>query len=234
MRGEGCSVNGEQGYNLLTLVILQQQRCDAAAMSDNPYQPPNELTQDVVRRPWSVGIVAALAALSGVVLLASFVVLVWNWQENNEWMQSRGFPPVIFYSTALVTALAAFATAVGVWRGAHWGWWLAAFALVGYLFNNFGPLLFSQEPDKYKYAVRGAIDVVLLVVWLRKDVLNYFRLGNTNRFQAVVLLIAINLALGFALGLAMFLLQPRRARPSRPKAAASISRPLSWPRWSEH
>jgi len=53
---------------------------------DNPYASPlgDPAMSDELRRPVGVAILSVLTGIVGLALLGGFVVLVVNWQENNE------------------------------------------------------------------------------------------------------------------------------------------------------
>lgn len=168
---------------------------------ENPYDTPSAAPaiDGDLRRPVGVSILSALTAILGFVLVAAFVVLLWNWQENNEIAIRRRQAPSIFWFMIGSSIVLAFVASVGMWRGRKWGWWIACSGLVLYVIQNVGSVVMANVSDvapsfatflamdSLKFVLRGMIFVGILTYWLRTNVRQYFHVERTGRIKAIIL-----------------------------------------------
>jgi len=132
-------------------------------------------------------------------LVAAFIVLLWNWQENNEIAIRHRQAPSIFWFMIVSSIVLSFVASVGMWRGRKWGWWIACSGLVLYVIQNVGSAIMANisdgapsvatflAVDSLKFVVRGSIFVGILAYWLRTRVRQYFHVERTGRIKAIVL-----------------------------------------------
>jgi len=168
---------------------------------ENPCDTPSSasLIDSELRRPVGVSILAVLTAILGFVLVAAFVVLLWNWQENNEIAIRRRQSPSIFWFFICSSIALAFVASVGMWRGRKWGWWIACSGLVLYVIQNISNAIMVNMSggalsiatflslDSLKFLLRGIIFVGILTYWLRTRVRRYFHVENIGRVKALIL-----------------------------------------------
>ncbi len=168
---------------------------------ENPYATPLTTFSDgdELQRPIGVAIFSILTGILGLVLLAAFVVLLVNWEENNQFAINRRLAPSVFWLVTGVSPVIAFAASIGMWRGRKWGWWVACTGLVLFVIDNIGravmvnlsdgvpSILTFLSVDSLEFTVRGIIFTGILAHWLRTRVRRYFGVEKTSRIKAVAL-----------------------------------------------
>jgi hypothetical protein len=167
---------------------------------DNPYQPPVEVPAadtDVTRRPLGVSVLSVLTGILGLLLLALYIFLLINWRENNERMILEGMPPPLFWIMTGSTVVLALASAVGMWRGTKWSWWIMCSILVLYVVSDFGQALaivvragvleLIPLARAIRSLVLGVSFALLLRYWLGLRVRRFFQFESAGGIKAILL-----------------------------------------------
>src|SRR6187399_1448753 len=103
-------------------------------MSINPYQPPTLdalradelLSSEMPMRPIGISILAVLHGLGSLLLAGLLIFLFFADAEGNaRFSAQKGFPLILFFLLFSIAISLGLASAVGMWIGASWGWWLA-------------------------------------------------------------------------------------------------------------
>jgi hypothetical protein len=204
-------------------------------MDTNPYDSPALDPRDEFAwnanlppsRPLGVAILAILHGLAGIALGAMLVVLIANASENLEWFDQKGFPFAWFSAFSAVFVLLALASGIGMWRGAKWSWWLAAFYYFFMLFSDICQLLLMTPlkvaTEDYDGAlviiVRQGLGAVICFALLRylfnANVLRYFGLSALRKLRALGILFGLTLVLIVAMTTMVVVNLLRRGPPSR-------------------
>jgi len=194
-------------------------------MDRNPYQSPagaassweaDEQPPERGPRPLGIWILSGLHVLGGVGLLAAAVAL--QVAAAAGWEDATGPIEADWLLTFLLCSLAAYAilSGLGLWRGDRWGWWLSAFYWVGMAMNWIGEgsvtVWKMRHEDLAFFAgvvgivlVRLLVHVFLVVYHFKRSVRDFFGLRSLSMFKTIAMLAGIGIALGVALGFAMFL-----------------------------
>jgi hypothetical protein len=155
-----------------------------------------------------VSILAVLHLVGGLGLAALQVVLLSQMGAIEETLRSIGLPPwVLIVGVLFLTALA-IASAVGMWTGARWGWWLAAFYYMYGVFRNATALYTvaamsglledsSRGPEYYfvKHAIRLVVSLLLFCYFFKTNVLEFFGLADLSKATTIAILVGLCVAL---------------------------------------
>jgi len=200
-------------------------------MDTNPYLPPSLTAGAVepmdpprpVRRPTGIALLAGLLALLGLVLLLLLPVILWA-GDNAQWSARTGVPIALLLTLGAFAAAMFLATAVGLWFGKPWAWWLAAWYYVSGVLGNAFQLLSipvflqtgryaSFEEPLLKHSVRLAFDLSIVLYLFRPHVKQFFGLQAIRPWRTVTIMAGITLVLGTALAgiVAYNLISARRA-----------------------
>jgi hypothetical protein len=153
---------------------------------NNPYTSPEEsiaaaedssvLIEDK-HRPLGVSILAVCSGLLAAFLACVFVILLMNWQENNEYFRSRRMAPALFWVISSLTFIVLILTTIGMWRGAKWSWWITCSLLTLYVVQHLmgvGSLAIAIAANRFEWKtiILGirALFLLLLFSWI----LNYW------------------------------------------------------------
>jgi hypothetical protein len=187
-------------------------------MTDNPYEAPlvlhepNDTGRDRrASRPMGVSILAVLHLIGGVILFGVQFLLFANLDAMQEPLRTIGVPPALLIAAVMFLAVLTIASGVGMWKGARWGWWLAAFYYMYSIFRNASALLTlyalsdqleagTRSPDYYllKHSVRIVIHFLLFLYFFKANVLAFFQLQGLNRAKAAGMLVAVCIAIVLA------------------------------------
>jgi hypothetical protein len=174
-------------------------------MDINPYQPPTEVLPTRVEeanapsssapRPLGIWILAVLHLLFGLLCLLLCALVVYAGLTGNDMIStthSLGQTIAIFGGFMLV----AVSSAIGLWRGDRWGWWLTAFYYVWGVLSvvaEFGMLLSplnQQDPDFLgpplpEKFIHAAIHAGILAYLFKGPVRDFFRLQSLKVHHAL-------------------------------------------------
>lgn len=160
-----------------------------------PYRPEEALPVPRTR-PKVVSILAVLHILSGVALL---VMIAGFGRQLGAIGSMWGTSPLFAQLSMLFLGVLTLAAGVGMWRGAAWGWWLAAFYYVYAIYRNANALLLisgmadqlvgeARGPGYYyvKHVGRVVTHSLVLFYLFRESVLAYFGLDQLAKGRALV------------------------------------------------
>ena len=189
-------------------------------MSENPYespasividttvQRPNRLPHRPPSRPIGVSILSVLHFLGGFLLLAAQALMLANLEAVEESLQIIGIPPVLLILGVMFLTVLVFASAVGMWMGTKWGWWLAAFYYMYSIFRNATALYTvlsmadqlegaHRGPGYYfaKHSIRIIIHFLLFLYFFKGNVLDFFGLEDIEKGKAVTIIVGICLTI---------------------------------------
>ena len=162
------------------------------------------------KRPTGVSILAFLAILGAVVItiisaLAIFAVIQGDdrVRQASEAMAQIGIPPYFMAAGILFLLALGWASGIGMWIGAKWGWHLGAFWYAYAIARNIGALLTiygsaemfeaemssssSRGPEYYyiKHSGRLLISFLIYLYFFKDNVREYFGLENASKWNAV-------------------------------------------------
>jgi hypothetical protein len=122
-----------------------------------------------------VGTVASFVSLVALVFPGSFLEPVWKLNPRSH----EGFAEMGWWAIVLmcVVCLACAWTAVGLWQGARWGYWLAVIMLIANLVGDVVNVLLGIEP---KALIGIPIVVVILIFLASRRVRDYFSSSAKN------------------------------------------------------
>jgi hypothetical protein len=158
-------------------------------------------------RPIGVSILAVLHLIGGVVLLGAQVVLLGKLDEVSAIMDEVGIPPAALVFALLLLTGIVLASGIGMWLGARWGWWCAAFYYVYsvarsinalFSISDFADVLESESrgPGYYyfKFSVGAFIHALLLLYFFKSNVIEYFDMEDVHKGKAIGILVAATAA----------------------------------------
>ena len=190
---------------------------------ENPYQPPvvaaptSEVKQLAERgpRPLGIWLLSGLHVLVGLAFVTGAIAL--QVAAAAGWEDATGPIEADWLLTCGLCALATYAIAsgVGLWRGDRWGWWLSAFYWVGVAMNWIGEGSASLWKSRHEdngfliglaamVLLRLLFHVYLVLYHFKHSVRSFFGLQSLHMVRTIGILAAIGIALGVALGFAMF------------------------------
>lgn len=116
-----------------------------------------------------IGTVASLVSAISLSFPSSFLEVLWRLNPHAR----EGFALMGNWSIVLmsVVCLACFLTAIGLWRGLRWGYWLAVTMLT---INLIGDVINVVTGTEYRAIAGIPIVFVLLVFLIRKRTREYF------------------------------------------------------------
>jgi hypothetical protein len=151
------------------------------------------------RRPLGVAIVAGLFVVGGAFLLAT---VGGNWRHHVASVEELGGDGTRFVLSLLGQGVANTAAGILMWRGSHWGWWVAAFSLcfalvrhtdtlllVPVLAERYGASDFDEAKLYLKYGSRLASHSLILVYLFRHNVAEYFAIADASRTRRALMLV---------------------------------------------
>ena len=155
-------------------------------------------------RPIGLSILAVLHLLGGLVLFAIQFLLWTRVDQMKQPLQVIGMPPVILLAGVMFLSLLGIISGIGMWTGARWGWWVAAFYYVYGVFRNAGALIAVAQlaehleggprgPAYYvvKHSGRIVVHALILLYLMKANVLEFFDQQSLSKPKALGLLAAI-------------------------------------------
>lgn len=146
-------------------------------------------------RPTLVTLLAVLQILSGGALLVMAAAFA---PRLGPLALLLGFSPSYVAVSLLFLGGLGLAAGIGMWRGARWGWWLAAFYFAYAIYRNTNvlvtiPTILDQlvgetgSTNSYygKHGARILLNAGLLYYMFQDDILAYFGLRRMHRGQAL-------------------------------------------------
>lgn len=162
-------------------------------------------------RPLGVSILAVLHLIGGIGLFFAQFLLWSRLDAMQQPMETIGIPPVVLLAGVMFLSLLALASGIGLWTGARWGWWAAAFYYVYGIFRNGAALLtlaqFAEHleggtrgPEYYfiKHAGRIVVHGLILLYLMKGNVLEFFGQESLSKAKALALLVSICTAIVLA------------------------------------
>jgi hypothetical protein len=195
------------------------------AVTSNPYQSPSTAPDQPTvwqpaSRPIGISILAGLHAVGGLLFGALFLFLITQFDQSGSvigWVILVLGPPL---------TILALATAVGLWRGQKWAWWVATLYYFQFVIGGVFVLatiaftcLILQAPmterrQELFFQHIGRIPVFSLLTWymMKRSVFAYFRFQRLTRLRALLILGGIVLVVGMLLGLPVLVALSRGTR----------------------
>ncbi|MEX0714521.1 MAG: hypothetical protein WD278_19450, partial [Pirellulales bacterium] len=149
--------------------------------------------------------------LGGLVLFALQFVIVANFNAMAEAVRSIGIHPGLVIAGTMFLSLLATASAVGMWLGRKWGWWLAAFYYAYSVFRNASAVAMfasmsdeveadGRDPAHYlvKHGVRVFVHLLLFFYFFKGNVLEFFGMQSVGKAKAISIIVAICTAITLA------------------------------------
>lgn len=195
-------------------------------MTENPYAAPESSADPEPpplsplpalpgRRPIGITILSILHLVGGVGLFVVFVftasvsLLTSRFDNLAQPLEQMGMPVPLLVAGMLFLCVLSVWSAIGMWRGTPWGWWLGSFYYIYAVFRNASALvtvlMMAEElegstrgPGYYifKHTGRIVVHLLLFCYFFRGNVLAYFGLSHINKGKAIWKLIGVCLAIG--------------------------------------
>jgi hypothetical protein len=179
-------------------------------------------------RPIGISILTFLHFTGGlgmVVFGAAVPVMVSRKPEIADAVAAAGYSIPMLLIAMLIIGGLAIGSAIGMWRGARWGWYLGSFYYAYSIVRNISAianvyLLFENLPVEevvamqrgpeyhyWKFSGRLFICALLFLYFFKENVLEFFGLTNVSRLKVVLIefgicvVIAIAFTFGSVLGI---------------------------------
>jgi hypothetical protein len=177
----------------------------------NPYQPPSDLAATLSseqadagaprRRPIGIWILAGVHLLAGLLFLSALLLFLYQIRSADNPGRVYSF----FWFATVVSGFMAgvgLSSAIGLWRGARWGWWLATFyyvwAVLGVLADFLMALPWVSHMDVESITVSLLVRVIQLVIHalilaylFKRNVRAFCKLQSLRIDQALIPLVII-------------------------------------------
>ncbi|MEX2309687.1 MAG: hypothetical protein WD738_19095 [Pirellulales bacterium] len=184
---------------------------------------PDYMISARMQRPLGIAILSVLHFIGGVglvVLTVAFPIIASRKPEVAEGMAAIGLPLPLLVAGMLFIAVLAIGSAVGMWKGAKWGWYLGSFYYVYSIVRNLSAivsvyLLFDQMPVEevaamqrgpeyhfWKFGLRTVVHALIFLYFFKENVLEYFGLRDVNRLKVV--LIEFGICIGTAVAVSLW------------------------------
>ena len=170
-------------------------------------------------RPIGVSILSVLHFISalGFFGVAVFALLWLRDPKIVEKMAASGFPVPLFIAAMVVSAILAFATTVGMWSGAPWGWYLGSFWYAYSIVVNVSALFsingvihsFRQDHPRFvapgigfyyaRFTIGLVLGVLLYLYFFKDNVRDYFGLLESKKWIAVAIQFFLAIDIVFAI-----------------------------------
>lgn len=156
-------------------------------------------------RPVGISVMAILLLFSGALLLVTQLLALNALTETSSGtVASNGLLQGIIAFLGLVGTGAG----VGTIFGKKWAWWLALLYFAYGVFRNANGMFFIDPIARHigelpqnlgmyyvKYGVRMVWDLLLIIYLFRNSVMTYFRVTDTKKWRALLIVCAIHAAL---------------------------------------
>ena len=169
-------------------------------------------------RPLGISILSILHFVGGValaVLAAVLPMIAAGQPEIAETLATIGLPLPLLIAGIFFLAALAIGSAVGMWIGARWGWYLGSFYYVYSIIRNLLAIVTvyylaaelkaedfgaSRGPDYhyFKFGVRALIHALIYIYFFKSNVLEYFRLTQVSVVKVILVELAICIAIAIA------------------------------------
>jgi hypothetical protein len=207
-----------------------------SVLDTNPYSSPaivpsgddTNQQQTERRRPLGIWLLSGWYIFLGGFLLLFLGILVF-WEEGDSRAPSKlPVSDAVLIGGAAVMIALIWATAIYLWRGAKWAWWLIAFYCFSTALGSFlalpTPFLKHERgeielvAELIKHSSRAVISTLFVLYFFKRNVLQFFGLGTLNKRSAVAKLFGASVCLILTIALvtgAVFYTQVRRQRDVR-------------------
>lgn len=125
----------------------------------------------------------------------------------NQVSDELGFSSIVMIASIVFLGLLSIITAIGMWLGKRWGWWLAAFYYI-YAMIRYGNHIITvlTAPDwmlvnvKVSYLVtkdiiRIIIHGLIFIYFFKNNVKDFFRLTNLSKKKVILILVGITVGI---------------------------------------
>ncbi len=154
-------------------------------------------------RPIGIILLSILHFISGV-----GIILVPIFFHNPNLSNEIGISSVLMYSSILFLGVISILSAIGMWLGKSWGWWLGAFyyiyAIARYtnsiiVLNSLSDQLANSSRGSGYYFSRDIFRIItsglIFIYFFKNNVREYFTLKNYSKIKSMGILVIITLAL---------------------------------------
>ena len=142
-------------------------------------------------RPVGIKILSPLHAIGGMVLLFKVAF---------------GAPNILAVILLVYLGLLALSSAIGMWLGKRWGWWLGAFFYTHTIIRHIHYLNDIQAMAQYAHVTTGYLygllavkvlgSLLVLGYFFRRSVVNSFQFQKFSKPRAIAILVGISLLVG--------------------------------------
>ncbi|MBP1961190.1 hypothetical protein [Paenibacillus aceris] len=171
-----------------------------------PKSNEEEIMQYSYDRPIGVSLLAIWIAIAGVIVLIAQVSF---FSKLSDVSSLIGVSSYFFQAAVTLLGVLSLATAVGMFLGKKWGWWLALFYFAYEITRNMNAMLSipilveqygdisSQKITSYylKSGVRSAFDGFLIFYLCRESVTSYFQTTETKKWKVLLILFGVCIAI---------------------------------------
>lgn len=155
-------------------------------------------------RPVGLTVLAVLHLLGGLFLCALTMLLGGMATAMGP---ALGVAKVIIVLSMLIVVIVPLASAVGIFIGERWGWWVSAYFYVHAISQNLQRIFLAgdvgaalgvqidQAENLRVVAVRSLISVLILMYLFQPKVLDYFNIVHDSRWKSLGILVGVHVAL---------------------------------------
>jgi uncharacterized membrane protein (DUF2068 family) len=116
-----------------------------------------------------IGVLASFLSAVSLTFPGSFLEPIWQLNPHAR----AGFDRIGYWAIILmlVVCVACILTAISLWRGLRWGYWLCLIMLTANLVGDLVSVISGNEP---RAVVGIPIVLFIIVLWMRKETREYF------------------------------------------------------------
>lgn len=192
-------------------------------MNENPYSSPSNVVYEATRedvhhagkqsshRPLGISILAVLHMVIGGLAVFGQVYFVVAVNASPQASNAITIGPALLFASQMVMSVIMLASAIGMWTGAKWGWWLGAFNYVHSVFQGIVAMLTvglltggletvtrNPEYSLVRQSLRMGVCALITVYFFQGNVLEYFGHKELGKLKAFGILVGISLVLAVA------------------------------------
>lgn len=149
-----------------------------------------------MKRPWGVSLLVGLLVLTAIFCFGAAVLVFVAVVQGEALPSVFGIPTIVVSFGILVVGVLVMTSAVGMWIGKAWGWWLGTFGYVTSMLSNGISLLtivtMSAEIEAnggelgrlfVKHGTRALIAGLLVLYLFNDNTLAYFSLPRESKWK---------------------------------------------------
>ena len=171
-------------------------------------------------RPVGISILAVLHFIGGIALIIALIGVAVTVKEDSraaDALRDLGAPVALLCAAFAFLAVVSFASAVGMWSGHRWGWYLGSFYYAYAITRNISALwnidaLFQAIPQEpggmahgisyyyMKFGVRLVISSLLYLYFFKDNVREYFGLRESRMWVPIGIQLFLCVDIALAIG----------------------------------